>query len=427
MDKHLSDFYYFVKNVKEKGFFHLLSANVLIQVFSFASQMFVAGILSPEDVGRIKVIQTYLALFSIIASMGFNSSTLKICSEGRGRKENSKYFSSAVVFTTASTALAYLVVLIINFLGLVSPDKLIRSLIPLGMLPIASQTLFTLFASYLQSIKEFKLYSKITVFSKIFFIILIIIFTFYWGIKGYYTAYNISFLLMLVLIFVINKNKVNYTLKFSSKAMFNEHWRYAKVSTIAYFISEATAYIDILLINFLIKDSKEIGYYSFALTLCIALRMFPVTVQQMAIPYFSSFKIAKEKFLQIFNRYNNLLFIAVLVSLPLFLLIMPKFINIIYNGKYDPSFKFLFVLAIGWSLRYMNHLRGGAIFSLGKIKYNAMISLWTLVGSAAVYPFAIYYYGLLGAAYASIFCGLIIWISSRYYFKRAVAETEWDA
>ncbi len=47
----------------KRGFFHLLTANLLIQVVAFASQLFVAGILSPEDIGRIKVIQTFLSVF----------------------------------------------------------------------------------------------------------------------------------------------------------------------------------------------------------------------------------------------------------------------------------------------------------------------------------------------------------------------------
>ena len=83
-----SDIKIFLRKIQEKGFFHLLSANILIQIFAFASQLFVAGILSPEDIGRIKIIQTYLSVFSVIAGMGLNASTLKICSEGREHKEN---------------------------------------------------------------------------------------------------------------------------------------------------------------------------------------------------------------------------------------------------------------------------------------------------------------------------------------------------
>lgn len=76
-----------LNEIKQKGFFHLLSANLLIQAVAFASQLFVAGILSPEDIGRIKFIQTLLSVFSIFAGMGFSASTLKLCSENRTETE----------------------------------------------------------------------------------------------------------------------------------------------------------------------------------------------------------------------------------------------------------------------------------------------------------------------------------------------------
>jgi O-antigen/teichoic acid export membrane protein len=80
-----------LSDVAAKGFFHLLSANVLIQLVAFASQLFVAGILSPEDVGRIKIITTFLSVFSIIGGMGLNASTLKLCSENRSEAKQRNF------------------------------------------------------------------------------------------------------------------------------------------------------------------------------------------------------------------------------------------------------------------------------------------------------------------------------------------------
>ncbi len=98
---------YLLSEISAKGFFHLLSANVLIQLVAFASQLFVAGILLPEDVGRIKIITTFLSVFSIIGGMGLHASTLKLCSENRSQKEIRELFSSGVVFTIVSTIVFY--------------------------------------------------------------------------------------------------------------------------------------------------------------------------------------------------------------------------------------------------------------------------------------------------------------------------------
>jgi len=416
-----------MKKIQKKGFFHLLSANILIQIFAFASQLFVAGILSPDDIGRIKVIQTYLSLFSIIAGMGFSSSTLKICSEEGKHAENSMYLNAALIFSIISTTVVYLVILIINSLGIISSDKLIKLLIPIGLFPVISSNIFSLYISYFQAIKQVRLFSNLTVFNKVISIIAIIIFSSFWGIKGYYIAYNISFVFLIVLAVIISKDKIRYHFKFDIKKMFNEHWKYAKMSMLSYIISETSAYIDIILISFLISDMKEIGYYGFALTITTVLRIFPSTVQQITIPYFSSFMRSKNSFLKVFNRYNYLLYVVVLATFLLLIIFAPSAIHLLFNGKYDPSVKYLIIMSLGWSIRNVNHLQGGAIFGLGKIKYNALISFSTLLGNIIVYPFAIYYFGLMGAAYASISGGAVTWLASRYYFKKAIQETKWEA
>ena len=128
-------------NISKKGFIHLLSANLLIQIFAFASQLLVASIINPDDIGRIKIIQTYLSIFSIIAGMGFNVSTLKLCSENRTKQERNSLFHSAMIFTLSSTILLYLVILGLNFFHIFSSDKMIQWLLPLGLFPVISNSL----------------------------------------------------------------------------------------------------------------------------------------------------------------------------------------------------------------------------------------------------------------------------------------------
>jgi len=185
----------------KRGFFHLLSANIFIQLVSFASQLFVAGILAPADMGRIKIIQTYLSIFSIVAGMGFNTSVLKLCSEERSFSDKKKIFQSALLFTILSTLSLYFIIIILNAFGILSTDKIIQTLIPLGLFPIVTNSLFMVFVAYFQATKKIKLISNLTVLNKLIAIIAIISFTCWLGIKGYYLAYNLSFILMLFVSF----------------------------------------------------------------------------------------------------------------------------------------------------------------------------------------------------------------------------------
>jgi len=413
------------KNFFKKGFFHLLSANALIQLFAFASQLFVAGILSPDDVGRIKIIQTYLAIFSIIAGLGFNSSTLKICSEGRTEGETSKYFINGFIFTIISSSIVYLVILLLNNFHIFSSDQLITALIPIGLFPLISNSLFSVLMSYFQAKKSIKLLSNHTIINKLLSIIGIIILTYYFGIKGYYIAFNLSLIIMAVVAFLSAKRKHPFKIIFDKQTL-PEHWKYAKLSTFANIVAETSAYVDILLITFLIKDMREIGYYSFALTLTTIIKLIPVTVQQITIPYFSSFQSSKQKFISLFKTYNQLLFLVIGITLIIFLLVLPGFIDWIFSKKYHQSIPYFLPLAIGWSIRSGTQLQSAAIFGLGKIQYNAYAALYALIGNIIIYPITIHYWGLMGAAFASIPSGLIILSASRYYYKKAIKTTDWD-
>lgn len=426
MKSKLINLRFLLKGIGEKGFFHLLSANVLIQLFSFASQLLVAGILSPDDVGRIKIIQSYLSIFSVIAGMGFNASTLKICSENRSESENRDFLNTALGFTLISSTIVYLLILLLNYLKIFSTDLLIIMLVPAGLFPVISNSLYVTYIAYFQAIKEIKLYSYLTIFNKIISISAIILLTYFWGIKGYYLAFNLGFILMILIIFFRIKKDIPLSFSFNWKEKYKQHSVYARENLLAAIISELSGYMDIILIGWMIKNMDEIGYYSFALTLTIALRIFPSTVQQITIPYFSSFESGKEKFMEIFKKYNRLLFTVIIISLILFLLFVPPILQIIYGNKYENSVNYLFYLAIGWSFRNLNQLQSGAIFGLGKIKYNAFIGVLVLIFNCLVYPISIYHFGITGVAYASIPSGIVFLFASRYYFNKAVKETKWN-
>ena len=408
-----------LSNLSSRGFFHLLSANVLIQAVAFASQLFVASILSPDDVGRIKVIMTFLTVFSVIGGMGFNGSTLKLCSENRPKAEVRQIFSAGVLFTVISTITFYLFALLLNSFGLFSADKMIQWLIPFGLFPLITNSVFMVLVAYFQAIKEIKLMSRITILNKLISIIAIVIFTWWLGIKGYYFAYNISFIIMLVVGLRLLKSDFNFS-KNNLRANIKTHLAFSKPSLLANLMSEISAYADIFVINYLLTDMHEIGYYSFALTLTVALRIFPATVQQMSIPYFSGFSADRIQFNEIFRKYNRKLYMVVFATLILALLLAPFLIKTVFSGKYDASIPYFMFLAIGWSIRMLVQLQSAAIFGLGKIHYNGWISLISLIFNVIIYFIFVTYFGAIGAAWASIPAGIVIFISSRLSMNKAL-------
>lgn len=412
-----------IRNIQQKGFFHLLSANMLIQIVAFSSQLFVAGILAPEDMGRIKIIQTLLTVFSIIASMGFSASTLKLCSENRSIEEQSAIFWSAFLFTIISTVSAYLIILILNYFRVFTSDKLIQWLIPLGLFPIVSNSLFMVFISYFQANKKIKLLSNLTVSNKLLSIIAIVLLTYWFGITGYYVAYNLSIILVLIVCFKLTVEVFSINVfSYKNTSQFKTHWQYAKSSMVGNLLSVIAAYMDILLLGFFVNDMHNVGLYSFALTLIVVLGLFPSTVQQIAIPYFSALAHQKNEFLIAFKRYNKILYSAVGFSLIASWLVAPIAVKWIFGGKYDDSMPFFYLVSIGWSFRQLTQLQSGALFGLGKLHYSVYISLISLIFNTLAFSLSLYFFGIMGAAYATIPCGLFTLIVSIYFFRKAKKE-----
>src|SRR5690606_12097080 len=74
-----------IKKLLRNGFFHLFFSNFLIQFMVFGSQMLVAGLISPEDLGRVKILQTIIDVSAIIAGAGLVVAVLKLVPESQNK------------------------------------------------------------------------------------------------------------------------------------------------------------------------------------------------------------------------------------------------------------------------------------------------------------------------------------------------------
>jgi O-antigen/teichoic acid export membrane protein len=171
------------------------------------------------------------------------------------------------VFTVVSTVVFYVLALVLNSLGFLSSDTIIRRLMPMGLFPLITNSAFMVLVSYFQATKQIRILSRITVANKLIAIVAIILLTWWFGINGYYVAYNLSFIVMFFVGFrLLRKDFAFSKNRESVKRNFKTHLIYAKPSLLSNLFSEISAYADIFVINYLLKDMKEIGYYSFALT-----------------------------------------------------------------------------------------------------------------------------------------------------------------
>lgn len=405
-------------NIAGKGFIDLLTSNYLIQIVSFASQLFVAWIMVPADIGRIKVMQTYLNLAIILGGMGFNSAILKTCSEAREEGEKKHLYISAYKYTLIVTVFVYLLLLLLSGFKLISTDNNTNKYMISYSLLLFPMTLVNLDIAYIQALKKIKQMARIQQVTKLMTVLLIVIATYFYKMEGYIISLLLGSLLTNALLWFYIKNADRTVETKIINNPFNEQWSYAKYSFLANGIGLLSMSADILLINYLINDKNQIGYYSFAATLILGLQTYTSTVQQIATPYFSEKSNRHSEWLRVFKKYNKIfvitsIFIGIAVNLA-----FPIIIKYLFKGKYDNSIIYFGLLSIGWFIRGLYSIKGIALFGLGKINMNFISALIALPFSFLVSYYFIANAGIVGAAYGNIAAQFFTFLIVSYQFKR---------
>jgi len=411
-----------MKNLAQKGLFHLLSANGLIFIAGFASQLFVADFLDPIEIGQIKILQTYIGFAGILGGLGFNVALIQIASkDGVSEIERNQYFNISLFIGLISFTVLYGILFIMNTYGLMSKDIEIKRLFPLYaifMLPLILQSSYL---SFFQAIKQIKKVAFAQLSIKILTVLAIVLATWRFGLSGYIWAVVISSLIG-ILIFEnqikhsIFKRVKNYFLKEQVRTM----WSLSGYALVANIIGSILTTLDVYMINYLVSDRSVVGFYMFAITLVSVFQVFPTSIQQMAMPYFSSNSNNFSGWFRIYKKYNLINHFAIPVFVFIGATTIVFSIPFLFKGKYDESILFFILFSVGWGIRHMNIMKGTALMGRGKFNLNFRASFISLLISFPIVFFMINYYGIIGAMFSHIVIGLVIYIVSLAIFTSYV-------
>lgn len=411
-----------LNNVGKMGFFHLLSANFFIQLVTFSSGLFVAWILTPEQIGQIKVLQTYSGVAIIIAGLGFNTSVLKICSEKRLPGEKQFLYNRALRYTLFSIAISYALFSLAAYLGIASNDDTINNLLPFFFIALIPNTINYLQMAYIQALKRIKELAKIQSLTKILSVAFIIGLTYFFNIEGFIASTIISGFLTLVMM-LRKTTEISESIKpIVINKPFSIHWFFAKYSFLANALGNVSMYLDIFILNFFITDRTELGYYGFAVTLVMGLRLFTATIQQITSPYFSEKSSDFNEWMRIFKKYNLLFNVFSFLFAIITILTIKPILHFIFSGKYDASVYYFQLLTIVWAIRNLYTLKGVAIWGMGRINVNFFTSLIIFPINATIMYLTIKNFNTIGAAYGSIIGALISNFIIHYSFKLVVRQ-----
>lgn len=404
------------KSVFRKGFFHLLSANLITSVLSFGSQLLVTKILTPSQIGSIKTAQSFSSILAIISGFGFDTATLKLCSEKRDVNEK-----RAILFGNIITSIIIsLVVMTIGFIAaklcLFSPSAEVNRIMTVLIIILPPSVLYTQFIVYYQALKKIQIMATIQVLVKFFGITLVVLLTWKFGLKGFILA-SIFFSYISLLPFIIGKGNVLKGAKLP-KFVLIDSFRYARWGFAANGVNTLGNIMDILMLNYLTTDRVSLGYYGIATIFLMALNQVAVTIQGITAPYFSEKHNNINDVMSTLRKYQKI-YTGMSILLVVFsAVVIPIFISIVYGKNYSMAGRIFQILCIKYFVYSLVVLPGMALWGLGKINYNFYASLIVLCISLPVSFYLIKMWGFYGAAWAQVGSAGILLVCVFYFLDR---------
>ena len=413
-----------LKNAAQKGLFHLVSANGLIFIAGLASQLFVAGFLDHVEIGQIKIMQTYIGFASILGGLGFNVALIQIASNDKvSEKQRNQYFNISLFIGLTSFIVLYVFLFILNAMGLISRDIEIKRLFPLYaifMLPLILQTSYL---AFFQAIKQIKKMAFAQTSVKILSVLAIVIAAGRFGLLGYIWAVVISsFIGIFIFEIQLKKSLFSRVRIYFSLEQVRTMWALSGYALAANIVGSVLSTIDIYMMNYFVSDRSVVGFYMFALTLVSIYQLFTTSIQQIAMPFFSSKSSEFNHWFKSYKKYNriNHFMIPMIVILGAFF--VGSFVPVIFGGKYDQSIPFFIFISIGWGIRNLNVMKGTALMGMGKFNLNFKSSLISLFISFPIVLVAIGTYGMQGAIFSQVLVGLVSYFSSHFIFSNFIKE-----
>ena len=406
-----------ILNIKRKGFFHLLSANFLINLFGFGSQLFVAKFLSSTDLGRIKTMQSFISLAVIIGGFGLNTAVLKLCSENKSLDEKKLILKENLKFSFIGTFVVIIIMAWLALRGYLSPDVAINRWMLLFMFSIPSAIFTSLFICYIQALKKIQVMAYAQIAIRSFGVISLIIFTYFWQLPGFILSSVLFGLIALIPLFRLTE--INWKGEQARSDIWKQSFYYGKWSVACNGLNAFGVSIGIFLLNYLVKDREILGDYGLAMIFILALNQVTGTVQAIATPFFSEKHNNKSEFVRVLKKYQKLLIILAGSIAFLAILIVPLLIKLAYPGKYQMAGVFFQILAIRYFFWSCYALLGVALIGLGQMKANFIASSINVLFAVFLTVSFIRLWGPIGVAYAQALSGLVATGVSIVIFKKA--------
>lgn len=378
--------------------------------------IWVARYLGPERFGLFSYAQSFVGLFTAIATLGLDSIVVRELVKNESKA--TELIGTAFYLKLMGAILTLLVLAIATYFT--SNDRYTNLLVFI----IASATIFQAFNvidMYFQS----KVLSKYIVFSNIISlltssiikIILILVdaplMAFAWTILFDNLVLASGFVYFFLKYSMLTFKKINFN-KIVAVNLMKDSWPMAITILV---VMSYTNLNQILIANFL--NNEQLGYYAIAYRICSLADFIPVIIVGSLFPAIANLKNHSLNYIYRLQSLSNLLvLLAMLYSIFTFFF-AKEIIVILYGDKYYKAIEILQTLSFLCVFSFIGYLSGRIfiVYNLEKIYlFRALLGLVVLCSSSA---FLLPRYGLKGGAISLLIAEFfVVFISDVFFLNR---------
>lgn len=411
---------YFVGQIKEKGFFHIIISSSLVKIISFVSAMFLPRLLSKSDYGVLVYVDNIRNYFLMFNALGITNATLRYCVQEKNEEKKKGIF----IYSLKKGLLIDLIIFIFSIIFYLFVDFQFESsrtyLLLMSLLPILL-FIYEDFQLYLRALFANKEYSILSFVYSILMVVAQITLAILSGILGVIWGRYIAVVLSIFIGYILIKQTGNQKKAFiyPDKKTQKSFLKFGFVMMITNMSSYILQLNETFILGWVLKDETELAVYkvaSYILTISLFVMQAVVT---FVFPYFVKHIDDKKWIWEKFKKISIMNFGAMLLIHACLIVLTPLIIEILYGPKYYdaiPIMRLLLVASFGQAVFRM--LPGNVLAGIGEEKFNLKINVISMIVHFCIDYICVSNFGIMGSAIALVVVYYLTGIVMIFYLRK---------
>jgi O-antigen/teichoic acid export membrane protein len=383
-----------------KNTISMLVIRVLTPLTAFILFMFISRIRGTEDLGKYSVLIAFLQIVQFLPILGLQPYIVREVSKNRDLSEKfiANLSSFGAVFSLVVGAILYIVAILMGY-----PQDMLHAVLILSLVVIPN-TIALIYESVLIGHERMDIIATVIVIENILKVaVSIFLILNGFGIGTLIIAIG-TFRVAAVIAYRFIVKKIHGPFSIFG---FDMDFLKMLICTSPVFLGMVAFSSFINRVDFVIlsklRTFTEVGFYTVAYKILEVLIMLPYAFLFALFPLMSRLhKESKEELKEVVEKAIKYLFAAIALMISIVFVFPDKIITLIFSDEYIQSIPVLKVLIIMLFFISLDMLLGGLLIASNRQKLELKVQVFGLVVYAGLLFLLIPFYGILGAAYATV-------------------------